>query len=366
MKVMISGGGTGGHIFPALAIADALRELVPGTEVLFVGAKGRMEMEKVPAAGYPIEGLWISGLDRKNMFRNLAFPFKLVSSLRKSARLINRFRPDVVVGVGGFASGPLLEMASRKGIPTLIQEQNSHAGLTNKLLAGKVDRICVAFEGMETYFPASKIIFTGNPVRESLLKSQWTRENARADLGLSPEQKVILSLGGSLGARTLNRMFGENTDQIRSHKNIHFIWQYGSLYEEEYRQCATAELPNVTAVKFIEDMAKMYAASDLVVARAGALTLTELAALGKAALLIPSPNVAEDHQTRNARKLVDVDAAQMLADSEAVATGIEKMVSLVHQSEVLKSLGQNIQKMYKPKAAHLIAQEIVKLGERHD
>lgn len=366
MKVMISGGGTGGHIFPALAIADAVRKLDHEAQLLFVGAKGRMEMDKVPAAGYPIEGLWISGLDRQNMARNLAFPFKLISSLIQSNRLIKRFRPDVVVGVGGFASGPLLEVASRNGIPTLIQEQNSYAGLTNKLLAKKADRICVAFEGMEQYFPQEKIVVTGNPIRESLLESGWIRENARAKLGISEDAKVILSLGGSLGARTLNRMFGENTELIRSNLDTHFIWQYGSLYEEEYGNSHTAGLPNVTALKFIDDMALMYAAADLVVARAGALTLTELAALGKASLLVPSPNVAEDHQTKNAMKLVDGDAAYMLEDQEAITTGIDRMISLVNQPEELQRLEQNIQRFYRPDAAQRIAQEVLQLGKDND
>lgn len=363
---MISGGGTGGHIFPALAIADAVRKLDHEAQLLFVGAKGRMEMEKVPAAGYPIEGLWISGLDRQNMARNLVFPFKLISSLIQSARLINRFRPDVVVGVGGFASGPLLEVASRKRIPTLIQEQNSYAGLTNKLLAKKADRICVAFEGMEQYFPQEKIVVTGNPIRESLLISDWNRASARAQLGIAEDVKIILSLGGSLGARTLNRMFGENTTLIRSSSHIHFIWQYGALYEEQYENSDTARLSNVTALKFIDDMALMYAAADLVVARAGALTLTELAALGKASLLIPSPNVAEDHQTKNAMKLVDGDAAYMLEDQEAVTTGIDRMISLVNQSQELQRLEKNIRNFYKPNAAQRIAQEVLQLGKNND
>lgn len=363
MKMMISGGGTGGHIYPALAIADAVRQSVDHADILFVGAKGRMEMEKVPDAGYSIEGLWISGLHRKNMVRNLTFPFKLISSLWKSFWLIRRFDPDVVVGVGGFASGPLLDMASRMGIPTLIQEQNSYAGLTNKLLAKKADRICVAFEGMERYFPKEKIVMTGNPVRESLLESNWDRISARKDLNIPSQSKVVLSLGGSLGARTLNRMFGENTEEIAAHPEIYFIWQYGALYEEECRDSLTAQLDNVHAIKFIDDMARMYAAADLVVARAGALTLTELAALGKASLLIPSPNVAEDHQTKNAMKLVERNAAQLLEDSETVEIGVDRMVELIEQVEIREELGRNIKSFYRPNAAQHIAGEVIKLAE---
>ncbi len=366
MKVMISGGGTGGHIFPALAIAEALKQKDQRTDILFVGAYGRMEMEKVPAAGYPIEGLWISGLDRQKKWRNMSFPLKLVSSLWKSYRLLSKFGPDVVVGVGGFASGPLLEMASRKGIPTLIQEQNSYAGLTNKMLAKKTDRICVAYEGMDQYFPHQKIIVTGNPVRASLLNADWTRDTARNDLNIAPQQKVVLSLGGSLGARTLNQMFDQNTQLIQSHSDLYFIWQYGSLYEDEYRESPTALLPNVKAVKFIDDMAKMYAAADLVVARAGALTLAELAALGKAALLIPSPNVAEDHQTRNAMRLVEARAAHILPDKEAVDRGIQEIIGLVNDTKSLTVLENHIRKLHRPDAAYKIADEVVKLANRND
>ncbi len=361
MKIMISGGGTGGHIFPALAIADAIRALEPGADILFVGATGRMEMEKVPAAGYPIEGLWITGLHRRNLLRNISFPFKLGSSLLKSFRLIRNFKPDIAIGVGGFASGPLLEVASRLGIPILIQEQNSYAGLTNKILARKADRICVAFEGMGKYFPEEKLDLTGNPVRQALLTSNWTLDTARKELRISTDKKVVLSLGGSLGARTLNQMFVQNTQAIATQPNVHFIWQYGALYEDECAGSETAKLPNVTAVKFIDDMALMYAAADLVVARAGALTLTELAALSKAALLIPSPNVAEDHQTKNAMKLVEGGAANILKDSEAVSRGIEQIINLVHQEVELERLKKNIKLFYRPDAAQNIARKVIKI-----
>lgn len=363
MKVMISGGGTGGHIFPALAIAEAIRRRIPGAELLFVGAKGRMEMEKIPAAGYPIEGLWISGLDRKKIFKNLSFPFKIVSSMSRSFRLIRQFRPDVIIGVGGFASGPLLEAGSRKGIPTLIHEQNSYAGITNKLLGRRVDRICVAFEGMEKYFPKEKLVLTGNPIRQDLIEKKYTIEEAKKKLGIPADSKTILSLGGSLGARTLNQMFRDQTKEIASRPDIHFIWQYGSLYEEEYGSCDTARLSNVKAMKFIEDMSVAYAAADLVVARAGALTLTELAALRKAALLIPSPNVAEDHQTKNALQLSEKGAAVLLKDENARKNGVRRMIEMLENPEDLKILRENISSFYRPEADRAIVDEIIKIAK---
>lgn len=363
MRIMISGGGTGGHIFPALAIAEALRRRVPGVEILFVGAKGRMEMEKVPAAGYKIEGLWISGLDRQKILKNLTFPLKVVSSLTRSFQLIRRFRPDVIVGVGGFASGPLLEAGARMKIPTLIHEQNSYAGITNKILSKKADRICVAFSGMEKYFPEEKILLTGNPIRQDLLEKKYSSEEARTKLGIQPGRKTILSLGGSLGARTLNQMFRDQTVLIAEQADTHFIWQYGSLYEEEYGTCDTARLENVTAVKFIEDMSLVYAAADLVVARAGALTLTELAALGKAAVLIPSPNVAEDHQTKNARQLENGGAAVLIKDEEARDTGIATLIDMIRKEEKLNILRKNIISFYREGADEVIAEEILKLAK---
>lgn len=360
---MISGGGTGGHIFPALAIAEAIRRQVPGAEILFVGAKGRMEMEKIPAAGYKIEGLWISGFDRKKILKNLTFPMKVISSMIRSFQLIRRFRPDVIVGVGGFASGPLLEAGARKKIPTLIHEQNSYAGITNKLLGKKADRICVAFDGMEKYFPQEKLILTGNPIRQDLLEKKYSAAEARDKLGIAPDAKVVLSLGGSLGARTLNQMFRDHASSIAAHPDIHFIWQYGSLYEAEYGACDTARLKNVTAMKFIEDMVLAYSAADLVVARAGALTLTELAALGKAAVLIPSPNVAEDHQTKNARQLENAGAAILLQDGEARELGIRKMIDMIDKEDELNRLRKNIISFYRPDADQIIAGEIVKLAK---
>jgi len=363
MKVMISGGGTGGHIFPALAIAEAIRRRVPDAEFLFVGAKGRMEMEKIPAAGYSIEGLWISGLDRKRIVRNLNFPFKLISSMVRSFRLIRQFRPDVIIGVGGFASGPLLEAGSRRGVPTLIHEQNSYAGITNKLLGRKVDKICVAFEGMEKFFPQEKLVLTGNPVRQDLIERKYSVEEAKDKLGIPSDSKTILSLGGSLGARTINQMFRDHTEEIAGRPDIHFIWQYGSLYEEEYGNCETAQLPNVTALKFIDDMSVAYAAADLVVARAGALTLTELAALRKAALLIPSPNVAEDHQTKNALQLSEKGAAVLLKDENARKSGVTRMMEMVQKPEDLKILRENIFSFYRPHADQAIVDEVIKIAK---
>lgn len=363
MKVMISGGGTGGHIFPAIAIANALRERIPESAIRFVGAKGKMEMEKVPAAGYEIEGLWISGLSRRSIIKNLLFPFKLVSSLWKSYRIIKKFRPDVVVGVGGFASGPLLEVACRLGKPTLIQEQNSYAGLTNKLLGKKVDRICVAFEGMDLFFPKEKLIELGNPVRSTLFENSYSQEEAKRQMGIPAQRKVILAIGGSLGARTINQMFRDNTELFRENEEVYFIWQQGKLYADEYGNCKSAKLNNVRAMTFIDDMAIAYTAADLVVSRAGALTLAELAALGKPAILIPSPNVAEDHQTKNALYLVNRNAALLVKDEDAVEKGIKIAIKTVKDQDVLTRLSLNIHGLERKNSAGRIADEIIKLAK---
>ncbi|GAA5220932.1 undecaprenyldiphospho-muramoylpentapeptide beta-N-acetylglucosaminyltransferase [Membranihabitans marinus] len=361
---MISGGGTGGHIFPAIAIGNALLVEQPGTQLLYVGAKGKMEMSRIPAAGFEIEGLWISGIDRKKMWKNILFPFKLFSSLWKSYRLIKKFSPDVVVGVGGFASGPLLEMASRLNVPSLIQEQNSVAGLTNRLLAKKVDKICVAFDGMERYFPKEKIVYTGNPVRANLLKESVNIESEKLKWNIQPQCKVVVSLGGSLGARTLNQMFRDQTDLIAANPNIHFVWQYGKLYKEEYSQCDTAKLDNVSAFEFIDDMSSAYTIADMVIARAGALTLAELAVVAKPALLIPSPNVADDHQTKNAEQLANMDAAIVLSDSEAREKGLALAIDSLENTERLDSLSRNIAQYGSRDAARVIANEIVDLKSK--
>ena len=321
MKIIVSGGGSGGHVFPAIAIADALKKKDKFIEILFVGAKGKIEMEKVPKAGYEIEGLWISGLQRKLTLRNLSFPFKLISSLWKARGILKRFKPDVVVGVGGFASGPVLEMASRMGIPCLIQEQNSYAGITNRLLAKKVDRICVAYDGMERFFPASKIVHTGNPVRQDLLDLSQKKNEAIAHFGLDPDKKTLLVFGGSLGARTLNEMMDTGYQSIKSLTDTQVLWQVGKLYEVSFQNSETAQLDHVRLLTFIDRMDLAYAVADVVMCRAGASTISELCLAGKASILIPSPNVAEDHQRKNAEALVSKNAARLVLEQRRKANG---------------------------------------------
>lgn len=361
---MMSGGGTGGHIFPAIAIADKLRELSPGVEIRFVGAKNRMEMERVPKAGYPIDGLWISGLQRKLTLRNLLFPFQVVSSLLKSGQLLRRFRPHVVVGTGGFASGPLLRMAGSRGIPTLIQEQNAYAGLTNKLLASRADRICVAYPGLEKYFPAEKLLETGNPVRERQLLAATDQAAARRHFGLAPDQPTILVTGGSLGARTLNQALLAAAEQLLGATG-QVLWQCGKLYEQECLASTTAALPNVRARAFIDRMDLAYAAADVVICRAGALTIAELCLLGKAAILVPSPNVAEDHQTKNAQALAERHAAILITDAEAPTSLITEALKLLHQTDQRRTLGQNAKQMAHPGATEAIAREVLRLANQN-
>ncbi len=362
LKCIISGGGTGGHIFPAIAIADALRAKIPGAEILFVGAKGKMEMERVPQAGYPIEGLWISGFSRKLRWSTLLFPVKLLSSLIKARRIIRRFQPSVAVGVGGYASGPLLEMASRSGVPCLIQEQNSYAGITNRLLGKKVDRICVAYEGMDRFFPKKKIILTGNPVRQDLTAGEVSQKEALDHFQLDHGKKTVLIFGGSQGARTLNQAVAGDWERIGKRKDdVQILWQVGKLYWEEYRESRTAKLPNVRVLPFIDRMDKAYALADLVVCRAGALTISELACLGKASLLVPSPNVAEDHQMKNAQALVDRDAARLVADRFAVEKMIREAFELLDHPQSLTALQQRIQKFARPRAATDIAEQVLEL-----
>lgn len=319
-SVVISGGGTGGHIFPAIAIGKAIQEKYPDVYILFVGAQDKMEMQKVPEAGFPIEGLWISGLQRKLTLRNALFPFKLLSSLWKSRKILNRIKPQVAIGVGGFASGPLLYMAARKGIPTLIQEQNNYPGITNKLLASRVNHICVAFEGMERFFPKSKLVLTGNPVRDAFLKSPQNTSEARKKMGLKPDAPTIFITGGSLGARTVNTAIETGLDKFRK-AGIQLIWQTGKFYT------GTPDVPGVRS-EFIQDMSLAYDCADVVIARAGALTLAELAVKRKAAILVPSPNVAEDHQSRNAEALSSQNAALLIKDSEASSTLVDEAIRL--------------------------------------
>ncbi|PHN05221.1 undecaprenyldiphospho-muramoylpentapeptide beta-N-acetylglucosaminyltransferase [Flavilitoribacter nigricans] len=363
-RIIISGGGTGGHTFPAIAIADAIKEKEPETEILFVGAKGKMEMEKVPKAGYPIKGLWISGFHRKLTLRNLMFPLKLLTSMLKAWSIIRDFRPDAAVGVGGFASGPVLDVASRMGIPALIQEQNSYAGATNRILSGKVNRICVAYDHMERYFPADKLVLTGNPVRKDMLREQPSREEGAAHFGFNPNQPILFIFGGSLGAKSINEAMAANSAILADKPEIQVLWQMGSLYVEDFGDCATAQLENVRAEAFIDRMDMAYAMADLVICRAGALTISELAQLGQPAMLIPSPNVAEDHQTKNAMALVEKNAGVLLPDPEAKERIITRAMSLLAQPETLEQLGKNIRTMARPDAAARIAAEVLQLIEK--
>lgn len=360
-KIIISGGGTGGHIFPAISIANALKALQPDMEILFVGALGRMEMEKVPAAGYQIIGLPISGFQRKLTPANIKVIFKLMFSLIKARTIINKFKPDVAVGVGGYASGPLLKIASQKGIPTVIQEQNSYAGVTNKLLAKKAAKICVAYEGMERFFPKEKIILTGNPVRQDLVDLESKREEALTFFGLDKTKKTILILGGSLGARTLNDSLAERLEILRK-ADVQVIWQTGSRYYDEMKQKTDqSEATNIKAMAFISRMDLAYAAADLVVSRAGAGTISELCLIGKASILVPSPNVAEDHQTMNARSLTNRSAAIMVKDADARESLVNTMLETIKNPEELNRLSKNILKLAEKDSAKRIAEEILKL-----
>lgn len=360
-KVIISGGGTGGHIFPAISIANALKALRPDMEILFVGALGRMEMEKVPAAGYKIIGLPISGFQRKLTLANIKVVFKLMYSLVKARKIIAEFKPDVAVGVGGYASGPLLKIASQKGIPTVIQEQNSYAGVTNKLLAKKAAKICVAYEGMERFFPKEKLIMTGNPVRQDLVNIESKREEAITFFGLDKTKKTILILGGSLGARTVNDSLAANLDVLKK-ENIQVIWQTGPRYFDEMKQKTDAsEAANIKAMAFISRMDLAFAAADLVVSRAGAGTISELCLVGKASILVPSPNVAEDHQTQNALSLTKKDAAILVKDTEAKETLVSTMLEVIRKPEEMNRLSQNILKLAEKDSAKRIAEEILKL-----
>lgn len=361
MRVLISGGGTGGHVYPAIAIANAIKDKDPSVEILFVGAKGKLEMEKVPAAGYPIKGLWISGFQRKMSVRNLSFPFKLASSLYRARKIIKEFQPDVAVGVGGYASGPILQVASMLGIPTLIQEQNSYPGITNRLLAKRVNKICVAYKGMERFFPSNKIIFTGNPVRKDLYDIQIDRREAKASFGITNDNKTVLIFGGSLGARRINESVEGAFEIIKRHSEINYIWQVGKMYFDEYSCGVVAALPNIKVLPFIERMDFAYAASDAVVCRAGALTISEIALIDKPAVLVPSPHVAEDHQTKNAMALVQNNAAVMVRNAEAIDKMIPTVLELLNNEKLQKDLKSNLMKMGRPNATNEIAEQIMKL-----
>jgi UDP-N-acetylglucosamine--N-acetylmuramyl-(pentapeptide) pyrophosphoryl-undecaprenol N-acetylglucosamine transferase len=362
LKVIISGGGSGGHVFPAIAIANEFKKQCPDAEILFVGAKGKIEMEKVPKAGFPIKGLWISGFHRKLTLRNLMFPFKLVSSLFKAFGIIQSFKPDVVIGVGGYASGPTLQVATMKGIPTLIQEQNSFPGITNRLLAKKVNRICVAYDGMNKFFPEEKIRLTGNPVRQDIVELTAKKEEGLKHFGLNQNKKTILLFGGSLGARTLNDSMAANKDLLEKNQDVQVLWQAGKLYIEEFKRSATAQLDNIQILPFIDRMDLAYAMADLVICRAGALTISELCLVGKPAILIPSPNVAEDHQTMNAKALSTKDAGVLVADKDAKVM-LEQALHILDNEQVIDSMKSNIQKLAKANAAKNIVFEILKISD---
>ena len=372
-RIIISGGGTGGHIFPAVSIANAIKELRPDAEILFVGAEGRMEMQRVPDAGYKIIGLPVAGFDRKRLWKNFAVIIKLLRSQWKARRILKEFSPQVAVGVGGYASGPTLKVAGMMGVPTLIQEQNSYAGVTNKLLAQKACKICVAYDGMEKFFPADKIIMTGNPVRQNLLANKQSREEAVSSFGFNPEKKTILILGGSLGARTINQTLIAVLDTIKVNGDIQFIWQTGKIYIQQVKDAITtatgeairnpriSAIPNLYVKDFIKDMASAYAAADLVISRAGAGSISEFCLLNKPVILVPSPNVAEDHQTKNALALVDKKAAIYVKDVDAMKHLIPVALETVTDAEKLKTLSENIAKLALPDSATIIAKEVLKL-----
>lgn len=361
-RIIISGGGTGGHIFPAISIANAIKERWPEAEILFVGAENRMEMERVPAAGYKIIGLPVAGFDRKNLLKNIPVAVKLFKSLRKARNIVKTFKPDIAVGVGGYASGPTLRAAAAKGISTVLQEQNSYAGVTNKMLAKKAAKICVAYEGMERFFPKEKIVLTGNPTRQDLVVSAENREKGYAHFGLKRDRKTILMVGGSLGARTLNDSIVESFPKIKQ-SDVQVIWQCGKYYFKEMSDLQEqGKIPdNVYLFDFVSRMDYAYSVADLVISRAGAGSISEFCLLGKPVILVPSPNVAEDHQTQNAMALVKKDAAVMVSDANARALLFDTALSLINDDKKLKSLSENILKLAQRDSAKRIVDEIAAL-----
>jgi len=365
LRVIISGGGTGGHIFPAISIANALKGRYPDTEILFVGAEGRMEMSKVPAAGYEIIGLNIAGMNRKNVIKNFSVAWKLLRSFGKAKIIIKDFKPDIVVGVGGYASGPTLKMASSLGVPTLLQEQNSYAGITNKHLAKKASRICVAYEGMERFFPKQKIVLTGNPVRQDLASPLLDKKESREHFGLHPSRKTILVIGGSLGSRTINMSIISQIDNLKK-EDIQILWQCGPYYISEMavHLNENENRDKVCLYDFINRMDMAYNAADLVISRAGAGSISELSLLGKPVILVPSPNVSEDHQTKNAEALVKKDAAIMIRDKDAVSNLLQTAIVIVKNDDKLKELSANISKLAQPNSADRIVDEIIEIVEK--
>lgn len=377
-RIIISGGGTGGHIFPAVSIANAIKVLCPEADILFVGAEGRMEMQRVPDAGYPIVGLPVAGFDRKHLWKNVSVLIKLLRSQWKARKIIRDFNPQVAVGVGGYASGPVLKVAGMMGIPTLIQEQNSYAGVTNKLLAKKACTICVAYEGMERFFPKEKIVLTGNPVRQNLLTDSVSREEAVDYFHLDPQKRTILVLGGSLGARTINQTLQAAIAIMQEHTEVQWIWQTGKIYIEQVKQSiaeTTGEmvmgtrvgaLPNLYVTDFIKDMSKAYAAADLVISRAGAGSISEFCLLHKPVILVPSPNVAEDHQTKNALALVNKGAALYVKDAEAPQKLVSTALEAIVNEEELQKLSTQIAKLALPDSANTIARYVMDLIKKNE
>ena len=365
LRIIISGGGTGGHIFPAISIANSIKAKRPDAKILFVGALGRMEMQRVPAAGYEIKGLPICGFDRKHPLRNIAVLFKIWKSQRMAKKIISEFRPMAAVGVGGYASGPTLNMCAAKHIPCLIQEQNSYAGVTNRLLAKKAEKICVAYEHMDRFFPADKIILTGNPVRQNLIETTLSREEAIERFGLDPAKKTILLVGGSLGARTINESVLQHLDMVRE-SGVQFIWQTGKYYSDSIAQHLKGEepIPMLHVTDFISDMGAAYKAADLVISRAGASSISEFCLIGKPVILVPSPNVAEDHQTHNAMALVNRNAAIFVKDAEAPEILLQRAIETVKDQDKLASLHDNILTLGVENSADTIADEVIKLATR--
>lgn len=365
LRIIISGGGTGGHIFPAISIANAIKQLEPTANILFVGALGRMEMQRVPDAGYDIKGLPVCGFDRKHLWKNFKVLYKLWQSRRLAKAIIKDFKPNAAVGVGGYASGPTLNQCASLGVPYLIQEQNSYAGVTNKLLAKRASKICVAYEGMDRFFPSDKIILTGNPVRQNILQNNFSKADARKAFQLDPEKKTILIIGGSLGARTINESILQHLSDIRNN-DVQFIWQTGKVYKEAIAKRLEGEEPlaNLHVTDFISDMASAYAAADMVISRAGASSISEFCLLGMPVILVPSPNVAEDHQTKNALALVNKQAAVYVKDAEAPEKLINTALSIVNDESKLNELHQNILGMALKNSAERIAEEVLKIAKQ--
>ena len=363
-KVIISGGGTGGHIFPALAIAKALEKKVSNIEILFVGASGKMEMSKIPAEGYKIKGLWISGLQRRITIKNLYFPFKVISSLLKARRIIKKFKPDIAIGTGGYASGPLLYVAAKKNIPTLVQEQNSYPGITNKVLSKVVDKVCVAYDNMEQFFPKNKIIFTGNPIRQDVLEFASKKQLGISHFNLEENKKTVLVIGGSLGARTINEAIDENISFFVEN-NLNLIWQTGISYQKKAEKSVKEKaVKGINAYTFIKEMDKAYGAADIIISRAGAIAISELCCIAKPTILIPSPNVSEDHQTKNAQAVVNKKAALLVKDNEAGSKLVNCLRELYDDTVMQKELIRNIKNLAVMDAADKIANEALILSKK--